>query len=322
MQLSSEQELILNKVKGGSNVIVDAVAGTGKTTLSADVNRGLIGDDEHGWSDDGVFNFEGGCYAKVINLNAEAEPQIYACTKMFGTILENVVFESGSRHLDLDDDMYTENTRASYPLNFISNAVPDARGGHPKNIFMLTCDVSGVLPPISKLSADQAMYHFISGYTSKVGGTEIGLGADPISTFSACFGAPFMVHHPYVYAQLLKDRMLKNDVNCWLINTGWTGGPFGVGNRISIKHTRALLNAGLEGELEQVDFHEDAVFGFQVPTSCPGVPAEILDPRSTWDDKADYDQRYHRLAEKFVENFKAYEDGVTQEVIDAGPKLV
>ncbi len=303
----------------GDVAIFFGLSGTGKTTLSADVDRGLIGDDEHGWSDKGVFNFEGGCYAKVINLNAEAEPQIYACTKMFGTILENVVFEPRFRHLDLDDDMYTENTRASYPLGFISNAVPEARGGHPKNIFMLTCDVSGVLPPISKLSADQAMYHFISGYTSKVGGTEIGLGDDPVSTFSACFGAPFMVHHPYVYAQLLKDRMLKHDVNCWLINTGWTGGPYGTGERISIKHTRALLNAALTGELDQVEFKTDAIFGFQVPTSCPGVPSDILDPITTWSNKDDYQDRYHRLAEKFVENFKQFHDGVTEEVIAAGP---
>lgn len=297
------------------------LSGTGKTTLSADVNRGLIGDDEHGWSDSGIFNFEGGCYAKVINLDAEAEPQIHACTGMFGTILENVVFEPRSRHLDLADDMYTENTRASYPLDFISNAVPSARGGHPKNIFMLTCDVSGVLPPISKLSADQAMYHFISGYTSKVGGTEIGMGDDPVSTFSACFGAPFMVHHPYVYAQLLKDRMLKHNVNCWLINTGWTGGPFGTGKRISIQHTRALLNSALTGELDKVEFRTDPVFGFEIPNSCPGVPDDILDPISTWSDKDDYTRRYHRLAKKFVENFKQFHDGVTAEVISAGPKV-
>jgi phosphoenolpyruvate carboxykinase (ATP) len=217
--------------------------------------------------------------------------------------------------------MYTENTRASYPLEFISNAVPGARGGNPKNIFMLTCDVSGVLPPISRLSADQAMYHFISGYTSKVGGTEIGLGADPISTFSACFGAPFMVHHPYVYAQLLKDRMLTHNVNCWLINTGWTGGPFGVGSRISIQYTRALLNAALDGGLDAVKFRRDPVFGFEIPESCPDVPSEILDPISTWADKEDYQRRYQNLAVKFVENFKQFEDGVTAEVIAAGPKV-
>jgi phosphoenolpyruvate carboxykinase (ATP) len=305
----------------GDVAIFFGLSGTGKTTLSADVNRGLIGDDEHGWSDDGVFNFEGGCYAKVINLNPEAEPQIYAVTQMFGTILENVVFEGRFRHLDLDDDMYTENTRASYPLEFISNAVPGARGDNPKNIFMLTCDVSGVLPPISRLSADQAMYHFISGYTSKVGGTEIGLGADPISTFSACFGAPFMVHHPYVYAQLLKDRMLKHNVNCWLINTGWTGGPFGIGKRISIQHTRALLNAALVGDLDKVKFRQDPVFRFEIPESCPEVPSEILDPISTWADKDDYVRRYRNLAEEFVKNFKQFEDGVTSEVIAAGPKI-
>ncbi len=305
----------------GDVAIFFGLSGTGKTTLSADVNRGLIGDDEHGWSDDGVFNFEGGCYAKVINLNAEAEPQIYACTKMFGTILENVVFETRFRHLDLDDAMYTENTRASYPLDFISNAIPEAKGGHPKNIFMLTCDVSGVLPPISRLNADQAMYHFISGYTSKVGGTEIGLGADPVSTFSACFGAPFMVHHPYVYAQLLKDRMLKHNVNCWLINTGWTGGPFGIGKRISIQHTRALLNAALEGELDKVEYRTDSVFGFNIPKSCAKVPPELLDPITTWADKGDFHRRLGNLARKFVENFEQFHEGVTPEVIAAGPKL-
>ena len=310
-----------NVGEDGDTALFFGLSGTGKTTLSTDPKRALIGDDEHGWSDDGVFNFEGGCYAKVINLNPEAEPQIYAVTQMFGTILENVVFGGRFRHLDLDDDMYTENTRASYPLEFISNAVPGARGGNPKNIFMLTCDVSGVLPPISRLSADQAMYHFISGYTSKVGGTEIGLGADPISTFSACFGAPFMVHHPYVYAQLLKDRMLTHNVNCWLINTGWTGGPFGVGSRISIQYTRALLNAALDGGLDAVKFRRDPVFGFEIPESCPDVPSEILDPISTWADKEDYQRRYQNLAVKFVENFKQFEDGVTAEVIAAGPKV-
>ncbi|NQV29741.1 MAG: phosphoenolpyruvate carboxykinase (ATP) [Candidatus Marinimicrobia bacterium] len=305
----------------GDVAIFFGLSGTGKTTLSADVNRGLIGDDEHGWSEKGVFNFEGGCYAKVINLNAEAEPQIYACTKMFGTILENVVFETRFRHLDLDDDMYTENTRASYPLDFISNAIPEAKGDHPKNIFMLTCDVSGVLPPISRLNADQAMYHFISGYTSKVGGTEIGLGADPVSTFSACFGAPFMVHHPYVYAQLLKEKMLKHNVTCWLINTGWTGGPFGIGKRISIQHTRALLNAALEGELATAEFRIDSVFGFEIPKTCPGVPSELLNPITTWIDKDDYQRRLQNLARKFVENFEQFHDGVTPQVIAAGPNL-
>lgn len=304
----------------GDSAIFFGLSGTGKTTLSADVNRGLIGDDEHGWSDDGIFNFEGGCYAKVIKLNEEAEPQIYKTTGMFGTILENVVFDDQTRVIDLDDDSLTENTRASYPLEFISNAVPSGKGDHPKNIFMLTCDVSGVLPPLSKLSAEQAMYHFISGYTSKVAGTEKGLGNEPKSTFSACFGAPFMVHHPYVYAKLLKERMLKHDVHCWLINTGWTGGPFGVGERISIKYTRALLHAVLDEKLQGVEYKKDEVFGFDVPTSCPDVPAEILNPRVTWADKDDYDRRYNHLAESFIENFKNYEDGVTPEVIAAGPK--
>lgn len=306
--------------KAGDTAIFFGLSGTGKTTLSADVSRGLIGDDEHGWSDEGVFNFEGGCYAKVINLSEEAEPQIYACTKMFGTILENVVFEPRFRHLDLDDDMYTENTRASYPLDFISNAVPEARGGHPRNIFMLTCDVSGVLPPIARLTSDQAMYHFISGYTSKVGGTEIGLSDEPVSTFSACFGAPFMVHHPYVYAKLLKERMEKHAVNCWLINTGWTGGPYGVGSRISIQHTRALLNAALDGKLDSVEYKTDAIFGFKIPSVCEGVPSKILQPRETWKDTAEYDKRFRDLARKFVENFKQFEEGVGSEVLAAGPK--
>jgi len=233
----------------GDAAIFFGLSGTGKTTLSADPRRHLIGDDEHGWSEDGVFNFEGGCYAKVIQLSESAEPQIYACTRKFGTILENVVFDPVTRMIDLDDETITENTRASYPLEFIENAVPEKRGGHPKNIILLTCDASGVMPPIAKLTPDQALYQFISGYTSKIAGTEVGLGKEPEMTFSTCFGAPFMVHHPSFYADLLKRKILKYGVHCWLVNTGWIGGPYGIGKRISIRYTRALLNAALCGKL-------------------------------------------------------------------------
>ncbi len=305
----------------GDTAIFFGLSGTGKTTLSADPKRHLIGDDEHGWSDDGVFNFEGGCYAKVIQLSPEAEPQIHACTEKFGTILENVIYDPVTRKLDLDDGSRTENTRASYPLHFIDNAVPEAKGGHAKNIFMLTCDANGVLPPIAKLSPDQAMYHFISGYTSKVAGTEIGLGAEPQSTFSACFGAPFMVHHPYYYAQLLKERIKQHDVDCWLVNTGWTGGPFGIGKRMSIQHTRALLNAALEGKLKDVEYRTDPVFGFQVPVTGEGVPEKVLDPAQTWPSKGAYAEKYEQLARLFIENFKKYMEGIPPEILEAGPKL-
>mgnify|MGYP002640354032 FL=1 len=305
----------------GDTAIFFGLSGTGKTTLSADPKRHLIGDDEHGWSDDGVFNFEGGCYAKVIQLSPEAEPQIYACTEKYGTILENVIFDPLTRKLDLDDPTRTENTRASYPLHFIDNAVPEARGGHAKNVFMLTCDANGVLPPIAKLSPDQAMYHFISGYTSKVAGTEIGLGSEPQATFSACFGAPFMVHHPYYYAQLLKECIKKHDVDCWLVNTGWTGGAFGVGKRMSIQHTRALLNSALEGKLKDVNYRKDPVFGFEVPMSCEGVPEKVLDPAQTWPSKSAYADKYEQLARLFIENFKKYMEGMPAEILEAGPKL-
>jgi phosphoenolpyruvate carboxykinase (ATP) len=309
-----------NMGNDGDTAIFFGLSGTGKTTLSADPKRRLIGDDEHGWSDDGVFNFEGGCYAKVIQLSPEAEPQIHACTEMFGTILENVVFDPVTRRLDLDDSTFTENTRASYPLQYIDNAVPEAKGGHPNHIFMLTCDANGVLPPIAKLSPDQAMYHFISGYTSKVAGTEVGLGKEPQATFSACFGAPFMVHHPYYYARLLKERIQKHNVSCWLVNTGWTGGPFGIGKRMSIHHTRALLNAALEGSLKDVAYHKDPVFGFEVPASCEGVPAKVLDPVQTWPSKDAYADKYDQLASLFIENFKKYMEGIPAEILKAGPK--
>ena len=296
------------------------LSGTGKTTLSADPQRRLIGDDEHGWSDDGVFNFEGGCYAKVIQLSAAAEPQIHATTHQFGTILENVVFDPVTRMIDLDSDQITENTRASYPLEYIANAVPEKRGGHPKNIILLTCDASGVMPPLARLTPDQALYQFISGYTSKIAGTEVGLGKEPEMTFSACFGAPFMVHHPYFYADLLKRKILKHGVNCWLVNTGWIGGPYGVGKRISVKYTRALLNAALSGQLLNVEYFTDPVFGFQVPKSCDGVPPTVLNPAESWPDKKVYTTKYKELASRFVENFKKFESGCSPEVIAAGPK--
>jgi phosphoenolpyruvate carboxykinase (ATP) len=297
------------------------LSGTGKTTLSADPTRRLIGDDEHGWSDDGVFNFEGGCYAKVIGLSEEAEPQIYATTKKFGTILENVPFDPVTRRFDLNDDSLTENTRASYPMEFIDNAVPEKKAGHPKNIIFLTCDASGVMPPIARLSTDQALYQFISGYTAKLAGTEAGLGKEPTITFSACFGAPFMMLHPSRYAELLRGKIERYGVKCWLVNTGWVGGAFGVGNRISIKYTRALLNAALSGKLEDVKFKTDPVFGFEMPTECPDVPAEVLDPSSSWSNSDEYDKKYKQLAQRFVENFKKFEDGTSKEVVGAGPKV-
>lgn len=310
-----------NVGRDGDVALFFGLSGTGKTTLSADPRRGLIGDDEHGWSDDGVFNFEGGCYAKVISLSPSAEPQIYACTRKFGTILENVVFDPITRMIDLDDDQLTENTRASYPLEYIENAVPEKMGGHPKNIILLTCDASGVMPPIAQLTPDQAIYHFISGYTAKVGGTEIGLGEEPEITFSTCFGGPFMVHNPAFYADLLKRKIMRYGVNCWLLNTGWVGGPYGVGKRISIGHTRALLNAALTGELLDVPYFTDPVFEFQVPKSCPDVPDDVLDPASSWPSREAYTKRYRSLASRFIDNFKKFEADCTPEVIAAGPKI-
>lgn len=297
------------------------LSGTGKTTLSADPKRRLIGDDEHGWSDDGVFNFEGGCYAKVIGLSESAEPEIYATTKRFGTILENVTYDPVTRLIDLDDDTVTENTRASYPLEFIANAVPEKKAGHPKNVILLTCDASGVMPPIARLTPDQALYQFISGYTSKIAGTEVGLGKEPEITFSACFGGPFMVHHPYKYAELLKRKIERYGATCWLVNTGWVGGPYGVGKRISIKYTRALLNAALDGRLNTVEYKKDPIFGFEVPMTCPNVPDEVLDPSSSWHDRKEYDRRYKDLAMRFIQNFGKFTDGTPREVVEAGPKV-
>jgi len=297
------------------------LSGTGKTTLSADPTRRLIGDDEHGWSEEGVFNFEGGCYAKVIGLSESAEPEIYATTKHYGTILENVPFDPVTRLIDLDDDSLTENTRASYPLEFIGNAVPEKMSGHPKNIILLTCDASGVMPPIARLTPDQALFQFISGYTSKIAGTEVGLGKEPEITFSACFGGPFMVLHPYRYAELLKRKIERYRANCWLVNTGWVGGPYGVGKRISIRHTRALLNAALTGKLAKVKYYRDPVFGFEVPKTCPDVPEDVLEPWSSWPSRDEYDKRYRDLAARFQENFAKFSDEASQEVMEAGPRV-
>lgn len=307
--------------KDGHTALFFGLSGTGKTTLSADPNRHLIGDDEHGWSDEGVFNFEDGCYAKVIGLSASAEPEIYACTRKFGTILENVIYDPVTRLIDLEDDTITENTRASYPLDYIENAIQDKRGGHPNNIILLTCDASGVMPPIAQLTPDQALYHFISGYTAKVGGTEIGLGEEPEITFSACFGAPFMVHHPAFYADLLKRKILRYDVNCWLVNTGWVGGPYGIGKRISIRYTRDLLNAALDGRLLSVEYYTDPIFGFQVPKSAPKVPEHVLYPASSWESEEAYMRRYRGLASRFIDNFKKFDRDVPKEIRDVGPKI-
>ncbi len=297
------------------------LSGTGKTTLSADSSRTLIGDDEHGWSDDGVFNFEGGCYAKVIRLNRETEPEIYATTSMFGTILENVAIDTRTRRLDLDSDAFTENTRASYPISHIPNASDTGRAGHPSTIIMLTCDAFGVLPPVARLTSAQAMYHFLSGYTAKVAGTERGV-TEPTATFSACFGAPFMALKPSVYADLLGKRIAQHKVDVWLVNTGWSGGPYGVGQRMKLPFTRAMVRAALNRELNGVATREDPIFGVQVPEACPGVPQEVLQPRSTWEDPAAYDAQAKKLAGMFVKNFEQFAPNVSEEVVTAGPSPV
>ncbi len=309
-----------NVGKEGDTAILFGLSGTGKTTLSADPERALIGDDEHGWSDTDVFNFEGGCYAKVIRLSEEAEPEIYATTRKFGTVLENVQIDSINRRPNLDDDTFTENTRASYPISHLDNIVESSRADHPKNIIFLTADAFGVLPPISKLTPEQAMYHFLLGYTAKVAGTEKGI-TEPQATFSTCFGAPFMPRHPSVYSKMLGEKIAKHNVKCWLVNTGWSGGPYGIGERMSIKYTRALLNAALNGNLNSVDYVNDPIFGLDIPTSCPGVPEDILNPKNTWDDKDAYDQKAKQLAANFIENFKQYEEFVSPEVIGSGPKI-
>ena len=303
----------------GDVALFFGLSGTGKTTLSSDPDRQLIGDDEHGWSEEGVFNVEGGCYAKMIRLSAEAEPQIYATTRRFGTVLENVRMDASSRELDLDDESLTENTRGAYPLEFIDNAVPTGQAGHPRNIVMLTADAFGVLPPIARLSPAGAMYHFLSGYTAKVAGTEKGV-TEPKATFSTCFGAPFMVLHPTVYADFLGQRIARHQARVWLVNTGWTGGPYGVGSRMKIAHTRAMIRAALAGELDRVAYETDPVFNLDVPQSVPGVPAEVLSPRKTWRRGADYDEQARKLARMFVDNFKAFEADAAPDITAAGPR--
>jgi phosphoenolpyruvate carboxykinase (ATP) len=299
-----------NVGRSGDVAILFGLSGTGKTTLSSDSHRPLIGDDEHGWSADGVFNFEGGCYAKVIRLSPTAEPEIWAATNHFSTVLENVVYDEASRALDVDSDAKTENTRSAYPLEFIPNVVPTSRAGHPKTIIMLTADAFGVLPPIAKLSRDQAMYHFLSGYTAKVAGTERGI-SEPQATFSTCFGAPFMVHHPTVYADLLGRKIDAHDVECWLVNTGWTGGPYGVGHRMAIAHTRAMVNAAIEGRIPG-EFETEPFFGLQVPKQVPDVPSDVLNPRNAWADKAAYDEQARKLAQLFFDNFKRFAPHVSE----------
>ncbi len=306
--------------KKGDSAVFFGLSGTGKTTLSADKNRVLIGDDEHGWSDDGVFNFEGGCYAKVIRLSQEAEPDIFDCTRKFGTILENVRLDMTTRRLDLDDSSLTENTRASYPISHIPNATPSGEGEHPKNVIMLTCDAYGIMPPVAKLTPEQAMYHFISGYTAKIAGTEKGLSREPSAIFSTCFGAPFMTLHPSVYANMLGEKIAKHNVSCWLVNTGWTGGPYGVGTRMEIAHTRAMIKAILDGQLDKVSTFEDPVFGLQIPEKVEGVPSEVLNPRNTWKRPEDYDKKAKELANQFIENFKEYEKTVSKEILAASPR--
>jgi len=302
----------------GDTSILFGLSGTGKTTLSADPKRMLIGDDEHCWSDDGVFNIEGGCYAKVIDLSEEAEPDIYRALR-FGSVLENVVFDGRSREVDYHDVSVTTNTRGSYPIEYIDSAKIPCIGGHPHNVIFLTCDAFGVLPPVSKLTPEQAMYHFISGYTAKVAGTEVGV-EDPEATFSPCFGGPFLVWHPTRYAELLADKIRQHDASTWLINTGWSGGPFGVGKRVKLAYTRAIVDAIHDGTLKDAPTETDPVFGLEVPIECPGVPAEILIPRKTWSDQAEYDKSRGRLAALFQTNFETYADQANAEIRDAGPR--
>ena len=310
-----------NMGEKGDVALFFGLSGTGKTTLSADSQRKLIGDDQHGWSDEGIFNYEAGCYAKVIRLSEKNEPEIYASTRRFGTILENVVYDPVSRKIDLDDDRLTENTRASYPLNFIPNSVKERMvRSHPNNVIFLAADARGVLPPIARLDLNQAIYHFISGYTSKIGGTELGVGSVPEITFSACFGAPFMVHHPFFYAELLAKMIKKTGASVWLVNTGWVGGKYGVGKRIGIGHTRNMLKAVLNGELLDVKYRQDKLFGFQVPLSCPGVPSEIFFPEKAWENVNEYWQNYDSLVSRYIENFKKYASACPPEILEAGPR--
>ena len=308
----------VNTGENGDAAIFFGLSGTGKTTLSADPKRSLLGDDEHGWSDEGLFNFEGGCYAKLIRLSEEAEPEIYATTQMKGTVIENAVMKDDGT-LDLDDNSLTENTRGAYPLDYIPGVTESGKTGHPKNIIMLTADAFGVLPPIAKLSADQAMYHFLSGYTAKVAGTEIGLSNEPQATFSTCFGAPFMPRNPIEYGNLLKKKISDHEVDCWLVNTGWSGGVYGVGERISIKNTRTLLNAALSGELANTEMRKDPNFGFSVPVKVDGINEQILDPKKTWQSESDYDAQAKKLVQMFISNFTKFESDVEENVKASGP---
>jgi phosphoenolpyruvate carboxykinase (ATP) len=308
-----------NMGNGDDTAIFFGLSGTGKTTLSADPKRKLIGDDEHGWTSDSIFNFEGGCYAKTINLTEDKEPEIYNAIRP-GALVENVTFHPGTNKINFDDASITENTRVSYPIHFISNAKEPSIGGLPKNIFFLTCDAFGVLPPISRLTKGQAMYQFISGYTAKVAGTELGV-TEPKPTFSACFGAPFLPLHPGEYAKMLGEKMERHDVKVWLVNTGWTGGPYGIGHRMKLKHTRAMITAALEDKLNDVEFETDPVFHLVIPKSCPDVPDEVLNPVNTWEDKQAYEEKSKYLAGLFIRNFEKYKDGVSQEILAAAPKI-
>jgi len=301
----------------GRTAVFFGLSGTGKTTLSADMDKTLIGDDEHGWSENGIFNFEGGCYAKTINLRKDQEPEIFATTQMPGTILENVVLDE-NRVPDFDDDSLTQNTRCAYPIHYIPNASETGKGGHPENIIFLTADAFGILPPISKLTPEQAMYHFISGYTAKVAGTERGV-TEPQATFSACFGAPFMPLHPTVYAELLAEKIKKHNSNVWLVNTGWTGGPHGEGHRMKLSHTRKMLSEAIAGNLDDVEFHTEPIFGLSIPKSVEGVPTEVLIPRNTWKDKEAYDKKAKKLASMFDENFKKFKEQASKKIVEAGP---
>jgi phosphoenolpyruvate carboxykinase (ATP) len=308
-----------NMGENGDTALFFGLSGTGKTTLSADPKRRLIGDDEHGWSDESIFNFEGGCYAKCINLTPEKEPEIWNAIR-FGSIVENTVFQEGTRVVDFDNASKTENTRCAYPIHFIDNALEPSVGGHPKNLFFLTADAFGVLPPISRLNEAQAMYHFISGYTAKVAGTEVGV-TEPQVTFSACFGRAFLPLHPGRYAALLGRKMQEHRVQVWLVNTGWTGGPYGVGSRMKLAYTRAMITAALEGSLNQVSYEAHPVFGVSMPMSCPGVPAQILNPRATWSDPSAYDAKALQLAEAFVKNFDQYREGVEPRILEGEPTV-
>lgn len=308
-----------NMGKHGDTALFFGLSGTGKTTLSADPHRKLIGDDEHGWTDDNIFNFEGGCYAKCIGLTEEKEPEIFRAIRE-GALVENTTFIEGTNRIDFEDGSITENTRVSYPLDYIGNALEPSMGNIPENIFFLTCDAYGVLPPISRLTTAQAMYQFISGYTAKVAGTEAGV-TEPKSTFSACFGAPFLPLHPGKYAEMLGEKMKKHNVRVWLVNTGWTGGPYGIGKRMKLDYTRSMISAALDGKLDGLSYESHPIFGMEMPLTCPGVPADLLNPRNTWSDSKEYDLQCRNLAQQFITNFQKYASGVSEEICAAGPKV-